>query len=158
RGKASARRRGTDIVDGRDGGGRASQSVCADRRVRPPRAGPRQWQGRRSFRHIGPCRRQARVRGEGVRALRNGSGSAAVLEAHGAVSPSFRLPPLTRQCQARRGSAANAAVAAPVPILSVELKPLRVNGVSPGVIDTPWWDAVPEERKQAMFKEFAAKT
>jgi NAD(P)-dependent dehydrogenase (short-subunit alcohol dehydrogenase family) len=54
--------------------------------------------------------------------------------------------------------AANAAVAALVPILSVELKPLRVNGVSPGVIDTPWWDAVPEEQKQGMFKEFAAKT
>ena len=54
--------------------------------------------------------------------------------------------------------AANAAVAALVPILSVELKPLRVNGVSPGVIDTPWWDAVPDEQKQAMFKEFAAKT
>lgn len=54
--------------------------------------------------------------------------------------------------------AANAAVAALVPILSVELKPLRVNGVSPGVIDTPWWDAVPDEQKQAMFKDFAAKT
>jgi NAD(P)-dependent dehydrogenase (short-subunit alcohol dehydrogenase family) len=53
--------------------------------------------------------------------------------------------------------AANAAVAALVPILAVELKPLRVNGVSPGVIDTPWWDAVPEEQKQVMFKEFGAK-
>jgi NAD(P)-dependent dehydrogenase (short-subunit alcohol dehydrogenase family) len=29
-------------------------------------------------------------------------------------------------------------VAAVVPILAVELKPIRVNGVSPGVIDTPW--------------------
>jgi NAD(P)-dependent dehydrogenase (short-subunit alcohol dehydrogenase family) len=54
--------------------------------------------------------------------------------------------------------AANAAVAALVPILSVELKPLRVNGVSPGVIDTPWWDAFPEDQKQAMFKDYAAKT
>jgi NAD(P)-dependent dehydrogenase (short-subunit alcohol dehydrogenase family) len=54
--------------------------------------------------------------------------------------------------------AANAAVAALVPILAVELKPLRVNGVSPGVIDTPWWDAMPEEQKQAMFEDFAAKT
>ena len=54
--------------------------------------------------------------------------------------------------------AANAAVAALVPILAVELKPLRVNGVSPGVIDTPWWDAFPEDQKQAMFKDYAAKT
>ena len=54
--------------------------------------------------------------------------------------------------------AANAAVAAIVPILAAELKPLRVNGVSPGVIDTPWWDAFPEEQKQAMFADYAAKT
>ena len=54
--------------------------------------------------------------------------------------------------------AANAAVAALVPILAVELKPLRVNGVSPGVIDTPWWDAFPEDQKRAMFEDYAAKT
>lgn len=54
--------------------------------------------------------------------------------------------------------AANAAVAALIPILANELKPLRVNGVSPGVIDTPWWAAMPGEQKQAMFDDFAAKT
>jgi NAD(P)-dependent dehydrogenase (short-subunit alcohol dehydrogenase family) len=54
--------------------------------------------------------------------------------------------------------AANAAVAALVPILAVELKPLRVNGVCPGVIDTPWWAAIPEEQKQALFAQFGAKT
>jgi len=37
-----------------------------------------------------------------------------------------------------RIAAANAAVPALVPILAVELKPLRVNAVAPGVIDTPW--------------------
>ena len=35
---------------------------------------------------------------------------------------------------------------------------MRVNGVSPGVIDTPWWDAMPKEQKQALFDGFAAKT
>jgi NAD(P)-dependent dehydrogenase (short-subunit alcohol dehydrogenase family) len=54
--------------------------------------------------------------------------------------------------------AANAAVTALVPILAIELKPLRVNGISPGVIDTPWWDAFPEEQKETMFKDFATKT
>jgi NAD(P)-dependent dehydrogenase (short-subunit alcohol dehydrogenase family) len=54
--------------------------------------------------------------------------------------------------------AANAAVAMFVPILAAELRPLRVNGVSPGVIDTPWWDFLPAEQKDAIFSEYAAKT
>ena len=54
--------------------------------------------------------------------------------------------------------AANAAVAALVPILAAELKPLRVNGVSPGVIDTPWWGAFPDGQRQAIFTDFAGKT
>lgn len=54
--------------------------------------------------------------------------------------------------------AANAAVAALVPILAVELKPLRVNGVSPGVIDTPWWDAFSPDQKKGMFADIASKT
>ena len=55
-------------------------------------------------------------------------------------------------------SAANAAVAALVPILAAELRPLRVNGVSPGVIDTPWWDFLPAEQRQAVFSDYAGKT
>ena len=54
--------------------------------------------------------------------------------------------------------AANAAVAALVPILAAELRPLRVNGVSPGVVDTPWWDFLSEEQKGPAFAEWAAKT
>ncbi|PBC03146.1 SDR family oxidoreductase [Mesorhizobium sp. WSM3860] len=45
-----------------------------------------------------------------------------------------------------------------VPILAVELKPLRVNVVAPGVIDTPWWDFLPGEQRQAVFAEYAGKT
>ena len=45
-----------------------------------------------------------------------------------------------------------------VPILAVELKPLRVNVVAPGVIDTPWWDFVAEEQRQAIFADYADKT
>jgi NAD(P)-dependent dehydrogenase (short-subunit alcohol dehydrogenase family) len=44
-----------------------------------------------------------------------------------------------------------------VPILARELKPLRVNAVSPGVIDTPWWDFLPEAVKAQTFAEFTSK-
>ncbi|TGQ54588.1 SDR family oxidoreductase, partial [Mesorhizobium sp. M1C.F.Ca.ET.212.01.1.1] len=44
------------------------------------------------------------------------------------------------------------------PILAVELKPLRVNVVAPGVIDTPWWDFLPDEQRRAVFAEYAGKT
>jgi NAD(P)-dependent dehydrogenase (short-subunit alcohol dehydrogenase family) len=54
--------------------------------------------------------------------------------------------------------AANAAVAMFVPILAAELRPLRVNGVSPGVIDTPWWDFLPSEQRNTVFTDYAAKT
>jgi len=54
--------------------------------------------------------------------------------------------------------AANAAVAALVPILAVELQPMRVNAVSPGVVDTAWWDFLDEEQKAAAFAGFAQKT
>ncbi|PKU22905.1 SDR family oxidoreductase [Telmatospirillum siberiense] len=54
--------------------------------------------------------------------------------------------------------AANAAVAALVPILAAELRPLRVNAVSPGVIDTPWWDFLSDDQKAPIFSDYAAKT
>lgn len=54
--------------------------------------------------------------------------------------------------------AANAAIAAMVPILAAELRPLRINAVSPGVIDTPWWDFLPAQDKASVFADYAAKT
>ncbi|MDL2409029.1 SDR family oxidoreductase [Rhizobium calliandrae] len=54
--------------------------------------------------------------------------------------------------------AVNAAIAALAPILAVELKPIRVNCVSPGVVDTPWWDFLGEEQKAPAFASFAART
>ena len=44
------------------------------------------------------------------------------------------------------------------PVLAAELKPLRVNAVAPGVIDTPWWHFLPEDQRQAVFSEYGAKT
>lgn len=48
-------------------------------------------------------------------------------------------------------AAINAALEATVPVLAVELAPIRVNAVSPGIVDTPWWSAMPPEMKQAFF-------
>ncbi|MHB1688495.1 MAG: SDR family oxidoreductase [Ignavibacteriaceae bacterium] len=42
-----------------------------------------------------------------------------------------------------------------VSILAKELKPLRVNAVSPGVINTPWWDFLSTEKKEETFRQFA---
>ena len=56
-------------------------------------------------------------------------------------------------------AAINAAIEGMVRPLAVELKPRRVNAVSPGVIDTPWWDRrLPEDQKRAAFDRFAAAT
>ena len=56
------------------------------------------------------------------------------------------------------GSAINAAVEALARSLAVELAPIRVNTISPGLIDTPVWGSLvtPAER-DALFAETAAK-
>jgi NAD(P)-dependent dehydrogenase (short-subunit alcohol dehydrogenase family) len=53
-------------------------------------------------------------------------------------------------------AAVNGALEAIVPPLAVELAPLRVNAVSPGVIDTPWWDVLPREQRAAFFQTVAS--
>jgi NAD(P)-dependent dehydrogenase (short-subunit alcohol dehydrogenase family) len=55
-------------------------------------------------------------------------------------------------------SAINSAIEGLVKPLAVELRPRRVNAVSPGVIDTPWWNWMPEPQKRETFKKFAAAT
>jgi len=52
-------------------------------------------------------------------------------------------------------AAANGAVERMVGPLAVELAPVRVNAVSPGVIDTPWWSFLPAEQRAAQFAVFA---
>jgi NAD(P)-dependent dehydrogenase (short-subunit alcohol dehydrogenase family) len=42
--------------------------------------------------------------------------------------------------------------------LARELAPRRVNAVSPGVIETSWWDNLPEQDREAVFAEFAERT
>ena len=55
-------------------------------------------------------------------------------------------------------AAVNASVAAMVPVLAVELAPVRCNAVSPGMVDTPWWDWMDAEAKAETFAAYAKST
>ncbi|GCF07131.1 SDR family oxidoreductase [Dictyobacter arantiisoli] len=55
-------------------------------------------------------------------------------------------------------AAINGALDAMIPTLAVELRPLRVNAVSPGIIVTPWWDRVSEDFRNDFFAQSAAGT
>ncbi|WP_089105451.1 SDR family oxidoreductase [Streptomyces hyaluromycini] len=48
-------------------------------------------------------------------------------------------------------AAVNGAIERMVSPLAAELAPVRVNAVSPGAVDTPWWDFLPREQRQAQF-------
>ena len=52
-------------------------------------------------------------------------------------------------------AAVNGAIEALVRTLAVELAPVRVNAVSPGIIATPTWDAMAAEDREAMFDRLA---
>lgn len=54
-------------------------------------------------------------------------------------------------------AAINGALEAMVAPLALELRPLRVNAVSPGVIATPYWDGLPTMQRAALFDQ-AART
>jgi NAD(P)-dependent dehydrogenase (short-subunit alcohol dehydrogenase family) len=55
-------------------------------------------------------------------------------------------------------AAINGALEAMIPGLAIELKPLRVNAVSPGVVNTPFWSVLPDDEQSAMFGKYAAAT
>lgn len=52
-------------------------------------------------------------------------------------------------------AAINGAIQALVKPLAAELKPLRVNAVSPGIIETPWWNRPGEEVRFDALKKMA---
>jgi NAD(P)-dependent dehydrogenase (short-subunit alcohol dehydrogenase family) len=53
-------------------------------------------------------------------------------------------------------AAVNGGLHATVRPLAVELVPLRVNMVAPGVIQTQWWDGMPEPVRAGVFASAAA--
>ncbi len=55
-------------------------------------------------------------------------------------------------------SALNAAIEGLIRPLAVELRPRRINAVSPGVVDTPWWDMYDNKMKTSIFQKFAEQT
>jgi NAD(P)-dependent dehydrogenase (short-subunit alcohol dehydrogenase family) len=52
-------------------------------------------------------------------------------------------------------AAVNGALEAAVRPLARELAPRRINAVSPGVIETEWWDPMPEQDRRARFTQLA---
>lgn len=55
-------------------------------------------------------------------------------------------------------AAINGALESMIKPLARELKPRRVNAVSPGVVETPWWDQLPEELRKQLLEQSAAAT
>jgi NAD(P)-dependent dehydrogenase (short-subunit alcohol dehydrogenase family) len=53
-------------------------------------------------------------------------------------------------------AAINGAIESMVKPLARELKPLRINAVSPGVVETPWWDKLAPNVREALLKQSAA--
>lgn len=53
-------------------------------------------------------------------------------------------------------AAVNGAIERIVSPLAAELAPVRVNAVSPGLVDTPWWASFPEEVRAEQFEAGAA--
>ncbi len=53
-------------------------------------------------------------------------------------------------------AAINGAIESMVKPLARELKPLRVNAVSPGVVETPWWDQLPGGLRDQLLQQSAA--
>ncbi len=52
--------------------------------------------------------------------------------------------------------AVNGALELMIPVWAKEMKRLRFNAVSPGLVDTPWWDFLPASEKPAAFARYTA--
>lgn len=55
-------------------------------------------------------------------------------------------------------AAINGAIEAMVKPLAKELRPLRVNAISPGAVETAWWDRLPADIKDSLLQQTAASS
>lgn len=55
-------------------------------------------------------------------------------------------------------AAINGAIEAMVKPLAKELRPLRVNAISPGAVETTWWDRLPPEMRDSLLQQTAASS
>lgn len=79
----------------------------------------------------------------------NKSGSITLITAISAISQAPGVSGL---------AAINGALELMIPSIAKEIQPLRINAVSPGVINTGWWDFLPADAKADTFETYAAQT
>ncbi len=77
------------------------------------------------------------------------------LNEHGSITIVTAISSRSRAVGTSGLAAINAGLEAMMPTLAKELKPLRINAVSPGVVDTSWWNFLDEPVKKKTFEEYA---
>jgi NAD(P)-dependent dehydrogenase (short-subunit alcohol dehydrogenase family) len=76
------------------------------------------------------------------------------LNAGGSVTVVTAVSAIARMPGTSGLGALNGALEVMVRVWAKEWKSLRVNAVSPGVIDTPWWNFVPLESRQETLRQY----
>ncbi len=77
------------------------------------------------------------------------------LNEHGSITLVTAISSRSRASGTSGLAAINAALEAMLPALAKELKPLRINAVAPGVVDTAWWNFMDAETKKKTFEDYA---
>ncbi len=153
----------------REAARRIGQAETAAIDIRDPEAVKRFFDARDPFDHVvvsaaelavGPLRRRSLA---DERAAMDSKFWGAVNVAHAArIRPGGSLTLVSGMIGTRPTGAAtilsaiNAAVDALAKALATEMAPVRVNCVSPGRIETPWWDFLPEADRRALFERTAS--
>ncbi len=99
-----------------------------------------------------------------ARLIRNSTGIFSVLKRDSRIltkrapSPSLRVGQVVLRSPAHRLAAVNGAIQAMAFTLAKELAPIRVNILSPGLVDTPMYDWMTSEEKKSFSNKWEAKS